>query len=150
MHLLIKCCSKKKIIIINCDQIMCSCDQLRKLVPKERPVGRMSLEPWCVFIAEFKRFTLDLTVLFSAHVTVSSASKLICSSVLTPHDTLNCDPSRSCAVSFRFWHINIISNSSYHFIIIIIELSPSPMFSWNVYHNADQITIRIYDKIITI
>ncbi len=29
----------------NCDQIMCSCDQLSKLVAKERPVGRMSLEP---------------------------------------------------------------------------------------------------------
>ncbi len=28
-----------------CDQIMCSCDQLRKLVAKVRPVGRMSLEP---------------------------------------------------------------------------------------------------------
>ncbi len=46
MHWLIKCCSKKIKIIINCDQIMCSCDQLRKLVAKEWPVGRMSLEPW--------------------------------------------------------------------------------------------------------
>ncbi len=25
---------------------MCLCDQLRKLVAKERPVGRMSLQPW--------------------------------------------------------------------------------------------------------
>ncbi len=25
---------------------MCLCDQLRKLFAKERPVGRMSLEPW--------------------------------------------------------------------------------------------------------
>ncbi len=28
-----------------CNQIMCSCDQLRKLVSKVWPVGRMSLEP---------------------------------------------------------------------------------------------------------
>ncbi len=27
---------------------MCSCDQLRKLVTKVRPVGRMSLEPWYI------------------------------------------------------------------------------------------------------
>ncbi len=26
--------------------MMCSCDQLRKLVAQVRPVGRMSLEPW--------------------------------------------------------------------------------------------------------
>ncbi len=26
---------------------MCLCDQLRKLVAQVRPVGRMSLEPWC-------------------------------------------------------------------------------------------------------
>ncbi len=32
---------KKKI----CDQMMCSSDQLRKLVAQVRPVGRMSLEP---------------------------------------------------------------------------------------------------------
>ncbi len=30
----------------NCDQMMCSCEQLRKLVAQVRPVGRMSLEPW--------------------------------------------------------------------------------------------------------
>ncbi len=26
--------------------MICSCDQLRKLVAQVRPVGRMSLEPW--------------------------------------------------------------------------------------------------------
>ncbi len=50
MHWLIKCCSKK-IIIINCNQIICSCDQLWKLVAKERPVGRMSLEPCSINVA---------------------------------------------------------------------------------------------------
>ncbi len=34
------------------DQIMCSSDQLRKLVAKVRPVGRMSLEPWITFDQE--------------------------------------------------------------------------------------------------
>ncbi len=28
--------------------MMCSCDQLRKLVANVRPEGRMSLEPWHV------------------------------------------------------------------------------------------------------
>ncbi len=31
--------------------MMCSCDQLRKLVAQVRPVGRMSLEP-CYFIGK--------------------------------------------------------------------------------------------------
>ncbi len=49
MHWLSNVVSKKKYIYI-CDQIMCSCDQLRKLVAQVRPVGRMSLEPCvCVF-----------------------------------------------------------------------------------------------------
>ncbi len=34
---------------INCDQIMSSCNQLRKLVAKVRPEGRMSLEPWYMY-----------------------------------------------------------------------------------------------------
>ncbi len=29
--------------------MMCSCDQLRKLVAQVQPVGRMSLEPWLSF-----------------------------------------------------------------------------------------------------
>ncbi len=35
-----------------CNQIMCLCDQLRKLVTKVRPLGRMSLEPWIIFDQE--------------------------------------------------------------------------------------------------
>ncbi len=34
---------------INCDQMMSSCNQLRKLVAKVRPEGRMSLEPWYMY-----------------------------------------------------------------------------------------------------
>ncbi len=41
-----------------------------------------------MFIAEFKRFTLDLTALFDARVT-----KCICSSELAPRGSLNFDPS---------------------------------------------------------
>ncbi len=48
MHWLIKSCIKK--INKKCDQMMCSCDQLRKLVAQVRPVGRMSLEPCYIIL----------------------------------------------------------------------------------------------------
>ncbi len=44
-HALISLTLQQKKLYKN-NTIMCSCDHLRKLVAKERPVGRMSLEPW--------------------------------------------------------------------------------------------------------
>ncbi len=52
---LIKRSKKINNILINCDQIMCLCDQLRKLVAKERPVGRMSLE-LCEILSHFHQY----------------------------------------------------------------------------------------------
>ncbi len=48
---------------------MFSCDQLRKLLAKERPVGRMSLEPWFGISNYFRPatflFVLGLLLLWS-------------------------------------------------------------------------------------
>ncbi len=92
-----------------------------------------------MFIAEFKRFTLDLTALLNARVT-----ECICSSELAPHGTLNRTDKQSmwrdsnearCFVPLlpHKHYIKHLSNSSYRFIeenyiaiIIVIELSPSP------------------------
>ncbi len=93
-----------------------------------------------------KCFTLDLTALFSAHVTVSSASKCICSSELAPCGSLSLiwadkrsvwrdsNESRCFVLLLAHKHyIEPLSSSSYRFIeenyiaiIIVIELSPSP------------------------
>ncbi len=99
-----------------------------------------------MFTAECKRFTLDLTALFSARVTVSSASKRICSIELALHGSLtliradkrsvwrDSIESRCFVTLFAHKHLfEHLSNSSYLFIeenyiaiIIVIELSPSP------------------------
>ncbi len=89
-----------------------------------------------MFIAEFKRFTLDLTALFNA-----SASKLAPRGSLT---LIRADKRSVCRDSNESrcfvpllahkHYIEHLSNSSYRFIeenyiaiIIVIELSPSPI-----------------------
>ncbi len=72
-----------------------------------------------MFIAEFKHFTLDLTALFSACVTVSSANKRICSSELAPRGSLTViRADKRCFVPLlpHKHYIEHLSNSSYRFI----------------------------------
>ncbi len=64
----------------NCDQIMCSCDQLRKLVAQVWPVGRMSLEPWYIYISGLTDLSwsvihTDQAPRFSTHVILGFISK---------------------------------------------------------------------------
>ncbi len=62
--------------------MMCSCDQLRKLVAQVRPVGRMSLEPCevkmnlsdsiiiIIFFQDFYRYDMSLSWILFAMIIV--------------------------------------------------------------------------------
>ncbi len=115
-----------------------------------------------MFIAEFKRFTLDLTALFSARVT-----ECISSTELAPRGSLtltradkrsarrDSNESRCFVPLLAHKHyIEHLSNSSYRFlyeenyiaIIIVIELSPSPSLTALIYSSYIENTLINYLK----